>query len=133
VPRPYVDGLLDEWLRTGDLDQMLMLVFTPAPGETPPKFLHEQVYTTPSEVTDSLQELAVLRARVTDLTAELEGLRAQLTSAQAQVSEVADQLPERLGSRLEELESTPGGESEEAKPAARRPRSTRKPTSGEPT
>ena len=61
VSRPYALGLLDEWPRTGDLEQMLSLLLTPAPGETPPKPLHEQVYAVPSEVTDSLHELAVLR------------------------------------------------------------------------
>lgn len=127
VPRPYLEGLLGEWPRTGDLDQLLTLLFTPAPGETPPKALHEQVYTTPSEVTDSLQELAVLRATVSDLTTALESVRAQLGSAQTQLSE----LPERLGSRLEELESPPAEETE--KPARRTRSTTRKPASGDAT
>jgi hypothetical protein len=135
VPRPYPADLLGEWPRTGDLEQMLSLLLTPAPGETPPKPLHEQVYAVPSEVTDSLHELAVLRAQVTDLTDVLAGLRAQLGSAQEQVSEVREKLPERLGPRLEELERAPAdkSESEPAKPAARQTRSTRakKPTSGE--
>lgn len=109
VPRPYAEGLLGDWPRTGDLEEMLSLLLTPAPGETPPKALHEEVYTTPSEVTDSMRELAMLRTQVTDLTAALEGLRAQLGSARQQVTQVAEQLPERLGSRLEELEGTPRG------------------------
>ncbi|MFD7816102.1 hypothetical protein ACFV6E_24725 [Streptomyces sp. NPDC059785] len=109
VPRPYAGGLLGDWPRTGDLEEMLSLLLTPAPGETPPKALHEQVYTTPSEVTDSMQELAMLRTQVADLTAALEGLRAQLGSAQQQVTRVAEQLPDRLGSRLEELEGAPRG------------------------
>jgi len=140
VPRPYAEKLLEDWPRTDELEQMLSLLLTRAPGETPPKALHEQVYAVPSEVTDSLQELAVLRSQVTDLTAALEGLRAQLGSAQAQVSEVREQLPERLGSRLEELESAPEPSPPEKpaaeparapKPAARRTRSTRAPKSGD--
>ncbi|MDH6213447.1 hypothetical protein [Streptomyces pseudovenezuelae] len=110
VPRPYVEGLLDDWPRTGDLEEMLSLLLTRAPGETPPKALHEQVYTTPSEVTDSMQELAMVRTQVADLNAALEGLRAQLGNAQQQVSQVAEQLPERLGPRLEELEGAPHGD-----------------------
>jgi hypothetical protein len=113
VVRPYQEKLLGEWVRTGDLEEMLNLLLTRAPGETLPKPLHEQVYTTPSEVTDSLQELSMLRSQVSALTAALEGLRAQLGSAQ-----------EQLGSRLEELESTPQQpEPEPARPAPRRPRS----------
>lgn len=107
VARPYADDLLGDWPRTGDLEEMLSLLLTPAPGETPPKALHEQVYTTPSEVTDSMQELARLRTQVADLTAAVEGLRAQLGSAQTQVTHLEEQVPERLGSRLVELESTP--------------------------
>jgi DNA anti-recombination protein RmuC len=57
-----------------------------------------------------MQELAMLRTQVADLNAALEGLRAQLGSAQQQVSQVAEQLPERLGPRLEELEGTPRSE-----------------------
>jgi hypothetical protein len=144
----YEAGLLKKWPQTGDLAAMLRLLLTPAPGETPPKALHEQVYTTPSEVTDSMNELATLRTQVGELTAALEGLRGQLGSAQAQVTEVRDQ----LGSRLEELESaSPAEESkpeeskpeeskpeeskpEESKPAApRRPRSSRTQKSGEST
>jgi hypothetical protein len=121
VVRAYQAKLLEVWTRSGDLDEMLHLLITPAPGETPPKALHDQVYTTPSEVTDSLQELSVLRSQVSDLTSALEGLRAQLGSAQ-----------EQLGSRLTELEGTP---SEPAKPAApRRPRTGGRTTkSGEST
>lgn len=115
VFRPYADGLLADWPRTGDLEEMLSLLLTPAPGETPPKALHEQVYTTPSEVTDSMQELGMLRTQVADLTAVLEGLRAQLGAAQTQVSRLEEQVPERLGSRLAELESAP--REEEAEPA----------------
>lgn len=134
VAQPYRPKLLEEWPRTGDLEQMLSLLLTPAPGETPPKAIHEQVYTTPSEVTDSLHELAVLRAQVTDLTAALEGLRGQLGSAQEQMTQVREQLPERLESRLEELESAPTQEpSEPAKPAPPRRRSTRTQKPGEST
>ncbi|MEV6824487.1 hypothetical protein [Amycolatopsis sp. NPDC051102] len=124
VPRRYVEELLEAWPRTGDLDQLLELVFTPAPGETPPKVLHEQVRTTPSEVTDSLQELAVLRTRVTDLAATVEGLRAQLGSAQEQVSAVAERVPEPPAEPAE-----PDSEPEKPK----RPRTTRarKPAAGE--
>ncbi|MEU1662237.1 hypothetical protein ABZ547_01290 [Streptomyces sparsogenes] len=107
VARPYAEGLLGDWPRTGDLEEMLSLLLTPAPGETPPKALHEQVYTTPSEVTDSMQELARLRTQVSDLTAALEGLRAQMSSAQTQVTHLAERLPERLGPRLAQLEGTP--------------------------
>ncbi|MBP2330393.1 hypothetical protein JOF56_010778 [Kibdelosporangium banguiense] len=126
----YDDSLLRRWPQTGDLAAMLRLLLRPAPGETPPKALHDQVYTTPSEVTDSLHELAALRTQVTELTAALEGLRAQLGSAQAQVTEVREQLPERLGSRLEQLE---GAEEPESAKPARRTRSTRTPKSGEST
>ncbi|MER5932592.1 hypothetical protein [Streptomyces sp. NPDC002054] len=158
VGRPYVEGLLGDWPRTGDLEEMLSLLLTPAPGETPPKALHEQVYTTPSEVTDSMHELAVLRTQVADLTAMLEGLRTQLGSAQTQVGRLREQVPERLGSRLAELEGAPdqahdqahdqarAGDSgevpgeasgepsdqdEPAKPAATRTRSSRSRKSGE--
>jgi hypothetical protein len=131
VPRKYVPNLLGKWPRTGALEQMLSLLLTPAPGETPPKVLHEQVYTVPSDVTDSLRELNVLRDQVSDLTATVTALHAQLDTAREQVTEVREQLPERLGSRLAELETSPPGE--EPKPA-RRPRSssrTQKPKPGE--
>ncbi|MEU6549147.1 hypothetical protein ABZ915_02525 [Streptomyces sp. NPDC046915] len=138
VPRPYADGLLGDWPRTGDLEEMLSLLLTPAPGETPPKALHEQVYTTPSEVTDSMQELSMLRTQVADLTAALEGLRAQLGGAQEQVSRMADQLPERLGPRLEQLEEGPGAADPEspeptdpAKPPVKRTRPARSRKPGE--
>jgi hypothetical protein len=133
VRRPYVAGLMEEWPRTGDLERMLGMLLTPAPGETPPKALHEQLYRVPTEVTDSLHELDMLRSQVGDLTATVEALRGQLDTAREQVSQVREELPERLGSRLEELESTPKGETE-AKPPARRTRSTgrtQKPRSGE--
>lgn len=104
VVRPYAEGLLGGWPRTGDLEEMLSLLLTPAPGETPPKALHEQVYTTPSEVTDSMHELAALRTHVADLTAALEGLRTQLAGAQTQMARLREQVPERLGPRLAELE-----------------------------
>lgn len=106
VARPYADDLLGDWPRTGDLEEMLSLLLTPAPGETPPKALHEQVYTTPSEVTDSMQELARLRTQVSDLTAAVEGLRAQLGSARTQMTHLEGQVPERLGTRLADLEGT---------------------------
>ena len=108
MARPYAEGLLGDWPRTGDLEEMLSLLLTPAPGETPPKALHEQVYTTPSEVTDSMQELARLRTQVADLTAAVEGLRAQMGSAQTQVTHLEEQLPERLGPRLADLEGHTG-------------------------
>ncbi|HEX6354201.1 hypothetical protein [Actinophytocola sp.] len=133
VRRPYVEGLLEEWPRTGDLENMLGLLLTPGQGETPPKALHEQLYRVPTEVTDSLHELGMLRSQVGALTATVEALRGQLDTAREQVSQVREELPERLGSRLEELESTPRGEAE-AKPPARRTRSTgrtQKPRSGE--
>ncbi|MFE7132056.1 hypothetical protein ACFVIM_14445 [Streptomyces sp. NPDC057638] len=138
VPRPYTAGLLDDWPRTGDLEKMLSLLLTPAPGETPPKALHEQVYTTPSEVSDSILELAALRTRVADLSHALEGLRAQLGDARDAVSQVRGELPERLGSRLEELEEAstePAGPAEPADPPpappVKRTRSSRPPKSGE--
>jgi hypothetical protein len=148
VAHPYVAHLLDEWKRVGALEQMLSLLLTPAPGETPPKVLHEQVYTVPSDVTDSLRELNVLRDQVTDLTATVTALRGALDAAREQVGELREQLPERLGSRLAELESTPRSEprSEPAPaepapepapakpPPARRPRAsgrTQKPRPGE--
>ena len=119
------------------------LLLNPAPGETAPKGLHEQLYTVPTEVTDSLQELNVLRAQIRDLTATVDALHAQLDTARDQVSQVREQLPERLGSRLEELESAPAKEEpaqkeepkpEPPKPPARRTRSssrTQKPKPGE--
>jgi hypothetical protein len=143
VARPYVPGLLEKWVRTGDLETMWKLLLRPAPGETPPKELHEQVYTVPSEVTDSLHELSALRTQVRELTDTVEALHAQLDTARDQVGQVREQLPERLGQRLEELESTPPSGKEEAEPAkeepakppARRTRSsssrTQKPRSGE--
>lgn len=97
VARPYAEGLLGDWPRTGDLEEMLSLLLTPAPGETPPKALHEQVYTTPSEVTDSMQELARLRTQVADLTAAVEGLRAHMGSAQTQVTHLEERLADREG------------------------------------
>ncbi|GDY49627.1 hypothetical protein SVIO_002500 [Streptomyces violaceusniger] len=97
VALPYAEGLLGDWPRTGDLEEMLSLLLTPAPGETPPKALHEQVYTTPSEVTDSMQELARLRTQVADLTASVEGLRAHLGSAQTQVTHLQERLADREG------------------------------------
>lgn len=146
VARPYAEGLLGDWPHTGDLEEMLSLLLTPAPGETPPKALHEQVYTTPSEVTDSMHELAMLRTQVADLTAMLEGLRTQLGSAQTQVSTLREQVPERLGPRLAELEGAPdqapdqaragasgepSGQDEPAEPPATRTRSSRSRKSGE--
>ncbi|HEX6341187.1 hypothetical protein [Umezawaea sp.] len=138
VPRPCVPGLLGPWRRTGDLETMWNLLLRPAPGETPPKPLHEQVYTVPSEVTDSLHELSVLRAQVRDLTDTVKTLHAQLDTAREQVGQVREQLPERLGERLDELESAPPPpareKAEPAKPPARRARPsarTQKPRSGE--
>lgn len=147
VSRPYVAGLLDAWKRTGALEQMLSLLLTPAPGETPPKVLHEQVHTVPSDVTDSLREVNVLRDQVSDLIATVNALRGALDAAREQVGELREQLPERLGSRLAELESAPRSEpapTEPAEPApepapakpppARRSRTsgrTQKPRSGE--
>lgn len=130
VPRPYLAGLLAPWPRTGDLEQLLSLLLTPAPGETPPRVLHEQVYTVPSDVTDSLRELNVLRDQVSDLTATVGVLRAALEAATEQVGQVRAELPDRLGSRLADLESAPA----EAPPTppARRPRAQKpRPRSGE--
>ncbi|MBL1111567.1 hypothetical protein JK364_03940 [Streptomyces sp. 110] len=143
VARPYADGLLGDWPRTGDLEEMLSLLLTPAPGETPPKALHEQVYTTPSEVTDSMQELARLRTRVADLTAAVEGLRAQLGSAQTQVSQLEERVPSRApepsGESVQEPDRTPdqppeqgaGEGAEPARPPAKRTRSSRTRKPGE--
>jgi hypothetical protein len=132
----YVADLLEEWPRTGPLEQMWDLLVTPAPGETVPKAVREQVHTVPSEVTDSLQELNVLRSQMGDLRATVEALRSQLATAREQVTQVREELPERLGDRLSELETaTPEPSAEEApKPPARRATrssSTRKPRSGE--
>lgn len=142
VPAQYVAGLLAEWPRGGPLWEMWNLLLTPAPGETVPKPLHEQVYVVPSEVTDSMHELGALRAQVSELTRTMEALRAQLDTAREQVSRVREELPERLGERLSELESAPEAElapgaepeAEPPKPAARRgqPSSrTQKPKPGE--
>jgi hypothetical protein len=140
VSPAYVAGLVDRWERRGDLEKLWSLLTIRAPGETQPKPLHEQVYTMPNEVTDSLNELSVLRSQVSDLTATLEALRGQLDSAREQVSQVREQLPERLGERLEELETAPAeseAKPEPAKPPARRSSSrssssrTQKPKSGE--
>ncbi|MFJ6998054.1 hypothetical protein ACISUF_28505, partial [Streptomyces sp. NPDC003090] len=117
VARPYAQGLLGDWPRGGDLEEMLSLLLTPAPGETPPKALHEQVYTTPAEVTDSLRELAALRARVTELTTALEGVRAELGSAQTQVAGLRRKLPEGLEARLAGLEGTAGPAGADSGPA----------------
>jgi hypothetical protein len=131
VTRAYVEGLLEDWPRTGVLEDMWSLLMIPAPGETVPKALHEQLYVVPSEVTDSMQELNVLRSQVSDLVSTVEALRAQLDTAREQVSQVREELPERLGDRLSELESPEPA----PKPPARRPRSsssrTQKPKSGE--
>ncbi|MFD7504099.1 hypothetical protein [Streptomyces sp. NPDC059850] len=131
VARPYADGLLGDWPRGGDLEEMLSLLLTPAPGETPPKALHEQVYTTPSEVTDSMRELARLRTQVADLTAAVEGLRAHLGSTETQVAH----LEEHLGPRDDTPDPDPdeGGGADQApdrsdapaKPPAKRTRSPR--------
>jgi hypothetical protein len=140
VSPTYVAGLFDEWPRNDALERMWSLLMQRAPGETLPKPLHEQVYTVPNEVTDSLNELSLLRSQVSDLTSTLEALRGQLDTAREQVSQVREQLPERLGERLEELESAPAESEPEAKPEppkppARRSRSsssrTQKPKSGE--
>ncbi|MEU8636527.1 hypothetical protein AB0C38_30535 [Amycolatopsis sp. NPDC048633] len=144
IPRPYPPGLLEKWGSRGPLDQMWNLLVTPAPGETVPKPVRDQVYTVPAEVTDSLQEMNALRGQVSDLIATVEALRGQLDTAREQVSQVREELPERLSDRLSELESTPAPEPEpepepEQKPPARRSRSSssrsggsaRKPRSGE--
>jgi hypothetical protein len=132
----YVADLLEEWPRTGPLEQMWDLLVTPAPGETVPKAVREQVRKMPSEVTDSLQELNVLRSQMGDLRATVEALRSQLDTAREQVTQVREELPERLGDRLSELETAPPAEepAEPPKPPARRTTrssSTRKPRSGE--
>ncbi|SEF19834.1 hypothetical protein SAMN05421837_101120 [Amycolatopsis pretoriensis] len=149
VPAVYVAGLLARWPRDTDLDRMWSLLVRPAPGETPPKPIHEQVYTVPDEVTDSLQEMNALRGQVSDLVATVEALRGQLDSAREQVSRVREELPDRLSDRLSELENAPDSEAaseaaseedeEKPKPPPRRTRSTssrsggsaRKPRSGE--
>ncbi|MGW5720007.1 hypothetical protein ACWEVP_27835 [Amycolatopsis sp. NPDC003865] len=142
VPAAYVAGLLARWPRDTDLDRMWSLLVRPAPGETPPKPLHEQVYTVPAEVTDSLQEMNALRSQVSELVATVEALRGQLDSAREQVSRVREELPERLSDRLSELENAPEPDSAapadeertvKPKPPPRRSRSTsaRKPRSGE--
>ncbi|SNY37871.1 hypothetical protein [Paractinoplanes atraurantiacus] len=104
VPAAYVAGLLAEWPRTGPLWEMWNLLLTPAPGETVPKPLHEQTYVVPSEVTDSMHEVGALRAQVSELTKAMQALRAQLDTAREQVSHVREELPDRLGERLSELE-----------------------------
>jgi hypothetical protein len=133
VPRPYVERRVGPWLGP-DLEKMVNLLLRPAPGETPPKPIHEQIYTVPSEVTDSLQELSEVRAQVSDLLTTVEALRAQLDTAREQVSQVREEMPERLGDRLSELESSEPAP-EPPKPPARRTRSsssrTQKPKSGE--
>jgi hypothetical protein len=144
IPRPYPAGLLEKWRSRGPLEQMWNLLVTPAPGETVPKPVRDQVYTVPAEVTDSLQEMNALRGQVGDLIATVEALRGQLDTAREQVSQVREELPERLSDRLSELESTPAPEPEsepepEQKPPVRRSRSSssrsgssaRKPRSGE--
>jgi hypothetical protein len=118
VPAAYVAGLLARRPRGGPLGELWDLLLTPAPGETVPKPLHEQVYVVPSEVTDSMHELGALRAQVSELTRTVEALRAQLDTAREQVSQVREEVPERLASRLSELESVPAAEPEpEAEPA----------------
>lgn len=148
VPRPYVAGLLEPWRPRGPLERMWDLLVTPAPGETVPKPVREQVYTVPAEVTDSLQEMTALRGQVSDLIATVEALRGQLDTAREQVSRVREELPERLSDRLSDLESAPAAEPEpeedqaqnvKPKPPPRRTRSSpgrsggtaRKPRSGE--
>ncbi|XVU28353.1 hypothetical protein ACQPZJ_15305 [Actinoplanes sp. CA-054009] len=125
VPAAYVPDLLSEWPRTGPLWEMWNLLLTPAPGETVPKPLHEQVYVVPSEVTDSLHEVGALRAQIGELTRTMQALRAQLDTAREQVSQVREGLPERLDERLSQLE----------KPPPARPRSSRarKTEPGEPS
>ncbi|GAB3744266.1 hypothetical protein GCM10027598_78540 [Amycolatopsis oliviviridis] len=129
IPRPYVPKLLEEWGGRSPLERMWNLLVTPAPGETVPKPVREQVYTVPAEVTDSLQEMNALRAQVSDLIATVESLRGRLDTASEQVSQVREELPERLSDRLSDLESAPEPEAEE-KPPAKRSRSTSSRTSG---
>ena len=151
IPRPYVPRLLEDWRPRDPLERMWELLVTPAPGETVPKPVREQVYTVPAEVTDSLQEMNALRGQVSDLVATVEALRGQLDTARQQVSQVRDELPERLSDRLSELENAPeaeaadsgveddGEQAEKPKPPPRRGRSSpargggtaRKPRSGE--
>ncbi|WP_284741594.1 hypothetical protein [Amycolatopsis sp. RTGN1] len=110
IPRPYVPGLLEPWRQRGPLEHMWDLLVTPAPGETVPKPVRDQVYTVPAEVTDSLQEMNALRGQVSDLIATVEALRGQLDTAREQVSRVREELPDRLSDRLSELESAPAAE-----------------------
>ncbi|MER7049320.1 hypothetical protein [Streptomyces jumonjinensis] len=131
VPRPYAEGLLDDWPRTGDLEEMLSLLLTPAPGETPPEALREETRTAPADVTDSLEELAELRTRLSDLTAAVEGLRAQLGSAPGERPPEGGNPPAQQ--RPPEGEDPPAQQRPTpAKPPARRPRS-RAPKPGETT
>ncbi|MEV6875376.1 hypothetical protein [Amycolatopsis sp. NPDC051128] len=135
VPATYVAGLAADWPRDGDLERMWSLLVRPAPGETPPKPIHEQVYKVPDEVTDSLQELNALRGQVSDLIATVEALRGQLDSARQQVSRVREELPERLSDRLSDLENAPAPKPEpepepEPEKPARRPRSSSSRTGG---
>ncbi|GAA2229886.1 hypothetical protein GCM10010232_15170 [Streptomyces amakusaensis] len=131
VPRPYAEALLDDTPPTGDLEEMLRVLLTPAPGETPPKALHEQLRTTPGEVTDGHRELALLRTRVTELTSALDGLRAELEGVREQAGRAPDRPPERPGRRRKEPEGTPP--SAPAGPPAGKPRTPRTPKSGETT
>ncbi|PPK67143.1 hypothetical protein V5P93_003480 [Actinokineospora auranticolor] len=134
VRSAYVVGLLDQWKWTGDVEDMWSRLVTLEAGETLPKTLHEQVYSVPSEVTDSLREMGALRWQVNELTRTVDALRAQLDTARDQVTQVRTELPERLEDRLAELERAPAaeGESGEGKPRTRRPprSSSRKPQSG---
>ncbi|WP_410636484.1 hypothetical protein [Amycolatopsis sp. cmx-4-83] len=112
IPRPYVPRLLEKWRSRSPLERMWELLVTPAPGETVPKPVREQVYTVPAEVTDSLQEMNALRGQVSDLVATVEALRGQLDAAREQVTQVRDELPDRLSDRLSELENAPEPETE---------------------
>ncbi|GLF93373.1 hypothetical protein [Streptomyces yaizuensis] len=123
VPRPYAEGLLAPWPRTGELEEMLALLLTPGPGETPPKALRGQFGAPPGE---AVSELDALGARVGELTGalglvrdELGEARRRLGEAREELDRVREDLPQRLGSRLEALEKAPKGQGPAGTPAQR--------------
>ncbi|MER6912550.1 hypothetical protein ABT354_12845 [Streptomyces sp. NPDC000594] len=139
VDRPYPAGLLDPWARTGELEEMLALLLTPAPGETPPKGLRDQ-FSPPEPVVSELS------TRVDELTATLAGLRSALEGTRRELDEareglrlVTQRVPQRLGPRLEALEKAPGASPQPpAKPPVkppvkrtRAPRAPKTPKAGE--
>ncbi|WP_197358240.1 hypothetical protein, partial [Streptomyces clavuligerus] len=111
VPRPYADRLLEEWKRTGDLEEILLLLLTPGPGESPPRELRKQ-FLPPRQV----DELAALGTRVEELTAALDGVRTRLTEARRELDGARE-----LGARLDALEQS--AREQAPAPPARRTRS----------